>query len=264
MRVWMLKALNSFYVRVLLRVSKWTILILFAVFLFIGMGVKFVFPKAIDFAKSQSNTQVEGSGENAQVLYKDQALPRDFQAELDADPEMLIYENQARSKIEADEPDANGGFEDGPAFNRNNINPRDSQALLVLANNFLSRWETFGPTTDKATYSRSLAPYVGFDALEDVTARKDNIQNSNIAPGAAVGSKWVTDGFTPERSLLIQRYDGETAYLTTLGEIVTTGSSLVFKDTRYIRSYSLIVNRGSDGSWKVERAVAQTRSQVIE
>lgn len=263
MRVWLLQALNSVYVKVLLRLSKWTVIGLLTVFLLAGVGFRFLLPRAIDIAKQRSNTQVvKTPGGESRILYKDKALPQNFQEELKAEPSMLIYENQLRSARDSTKPDEQGQPEDAPLLNKNNINPAERRRLQSLAISFLSRWESFGPSTGKQEYQAELAPYAIFDALPSLVDREDNLQNSNIAPGSRVGSKFLMDGYSPKSHFDIRRYDGQTAYITTLGEIETTGPSLVFNGTRFLRSYALIVER-TDSGWKIQRAAAQTRTQIV-
>lgn len=262
MRAWLLDQLNSFYVKVLLRAGKWTILGLFFTLMVMGISFKFVLPRVVQIAKEQSNTQVVRQGNNAKVMYKDKAIPRDFSAELEAQAPVMIYENQLRSTRPSDAPDEKGRPEDGPPRPDGiDVPMKERKALLGITNQFLSHWENFGPSDTPRSYRASISPYVSPEALDDVAKRKDNIQIDAIRPGGQVGSRWMTDGYSPNTSMAVRRFDGSTAYITTVGEIVTDGPSLVMDKTRYIRSYALILERTSAG-FKVRRAVAQTLVQV--
>jgi len=263
MRSWLLDTLNKAYVKILLRVGKWTVLGLLFILLMAGVSFKFVLPKAVQIAKQNSQTQIVGEGDQARIMYKDKALPKDFRDELNAQAPVMIYENQLRSTRPSDEPDLEGRPEDGPARPAGlQIGRADRNKLLDLANSFLVEWENFSPATTPAEYKAALAADVIPSSLDQIASRQDNIQIEAIKPGGQVGSRLLTDGFTPNNRMAVRRFDGRSAYLTSLGEIMTDGPSLIMKGTRYLRSYSLLVEKTTEG-WKVRRAIAQTLGQII-
>lgn len=172
---------------------------------------------------------------------------------------MLIYENQVRSTREEDSKYS----EDGPGQAGVKLRDSDRQQLIDISDRFLALWETFEPSTTAAEYRAALAPVVEPGRLEEVASRKDDYQSETIRPGGGVGSMWQFDGFTPRNDLVVRRFDGQTAYVTSWGEITTGGPSLVLSGKRFLRSYALILTQSRDG-WRVSRAVAQTLNEIID
>lgn len=263
MRAWLLEQLNSVYAKILLRLGKWTLVGLILTFLGFGALASFVFPRLLSQAQKSSNTQVVTIGGQSKVVYKDKAIPKNYREELDAQGPVMIYENQARSAKDTTKPDSKGRPEEVYRVEGVDVKPSERKALLAAVNRFLSRWETFEPITTDEEYRASISPFVSPAGLDDIAERKDNVQIDAISPGGQVGTRWVTDGFTPSVRMAVRRYDGQTAYITTVGEVVTQGPSLVMSDLRYLRSYALVMEN-TEGGWKVRRAVAQTLVQVLE
>jgi len=260
---WILEQFNKLYLPAVLRFAKWTMAALLIVFLLIGVGAKFVMPKIMKSAAESSKTTVVGSGDESRILYKDNALPKDYASELATEAPMLIYENQLRSTRNLEKPDEQGRPEDGPPRPAGiQVSLPVRAALTKTSDQFLRRWETFDTSTSLAAYRSSLAPYVEADALPAVAERKDSFQNEAIAPGGNVGWHLQYDGYTPAPTLVVRRYNGDTAYVTMLGEVATFGPGLIMRDVRYLRSYALLL-KASDGEWKVTRAAAQTLSQIL-
>ena len=264
-----MKHINRSYGRMLLQIGKWGLIFLVVSMLCLGIGVKFVLPAGLKKMREDSNTTlVQNSSGSSKVLYKDKAIPKDYDGEINASGPELIYENQSQavkhndgSKDGVSEDDTNAGM---PGVK---IPVAEQKNFAQLVKRFLGQWETFSSSTTKQDYLNQLRPYLDPQIVDNpdnsVVQRKDNDQPSIVGPGKSVGSRLAASGFTPDHMMTGRRYDGKTAYLTTNGEIILTGDSLVLSGKRYIRSYAIILRRGI-GGWKIMRVVAQTLKEVID
>lgn len=266
----LIKQFNHGYGRMLLNLGKWGLLFFILSIFFLGVGVKFVLPAGMKKLKEDSNlTVVKDSEGGNRNLYKDKAIPTDFQGEISASGPELIYENQARSAK------TDGGVQHGASEDdRSDSIPgakmplAEQERVTVLTKRFLGQWETFSSSTTKEEYRAQLAPFLDAQALEStensIVQRRDNDQPDMVGPGKPVGSRLAAQGFVPDRMMTTRRYGGGTAYMTTIGEIVLSGDSLVLDNKKYIRSYALILRKSINGEWKVVRVVAKTLKEIIE
>lgn len=266
---WIMKHVNRTYAKMLFKIGKWALGFLLITVLCLGVGFKFIMPKGMKIMKQDSNATVVKDAEGqAVVLYKDGGIPKDYEAELEASGPELIYQNQTRSLAENDGGVQGKRAEDDPTAQRSDvpIPDVDFKAINRLTAQFLTSWETFGILTTHDDYYNQLKPYMDERILDDtnnsVVDRKDNYQSAIVGPGKQVGSRMVFDGFKPEDSMIVRRYNSNSAYVTATGEVVLGGNSLVLQNKRYIRSYALVLHRSFKG-WKVVRVVAQTINEVV-
>ena len=264
---WLMTHVNRAYAKLLLKVGKWALGFLLITILCLGVGFKFIMPKGMKAMKQSSNaTVIKGADGQSQVLYKDKALPKDYEGELASNGPELIYENQTRSM---DQSEQSSGAEDDPYARQAKVEIPASELkeLKKLTSKFLGSWETFGILTTPQDYFNQLQPYlderISDDPHNSVVERADNYQSAIVGPGKQVGSRMVFDGFVPAGSMMVRRYNATSAYVTAMGEVVLGGNSLVLQNKRYIRSYALVLHR-SFQSWKVVRVVAQTINEVID
>jgi hypothetical protein len=261
--------LNHSYLQMLRKVGKWGLILFGVTVLGLGVGVKVVLPQLMKGKVNNTNSVLYRDDQgNTLVLYKDSSLPKNYSEELDAIGPELIYENQNRSMEQAQKANEDSQSEDSPLQTTpgKTLHGADRTEIPALANNFLKAWESFDSATTPEEYKSALWPMMSSAAHDNPDAilkRKDNYQADTIGPGKSVGSVMVFDGFVPKDTMIVQRYDGNTAYVTVMGEVVLGGQSLVLRNKRYIRSYALVLTKDF-GGWKVSRVVGQTLKEVLD
>lgn len=250
--------MNRAYVQMGLQALKWGLIFLGIALLGIGISVKFVLPKAKKQYQQQQGVEVVRDADGQpQTLYKDKAVPKNYQEELKAGAPTLIYENQARAYKHGD----SGETEDLDP-DKEQIARTQRRALARVAAKFLRNWETFYVGESDGQYERRLASTSDPGQLEALRDRVDNLQNQSIGRRGISGSR-LADPRQPAETLKVLRYDGNTAYVSSFAEIEYTGPSLSFSGRKVRRSYGLVMTRFRDG-WKVTRAAAQTQGGIIE
>lgn len=248
--------MNRVYVQTGLQALKWGLIFLGVALLGVGISVKFVLPKAKKQYQQQQGVEVVRDADGQpKTLYKDKALPKNYQEELRTGAPTLIYENQARAYEEDSDHEDHSPDQDKVARS-------ERRSVARVAAKFLRNWETFYVGESDRQYERRLASTSDPGQLEALRDRVDNLQNSSIGRRGISGSRLV-DPSQPGRTLRILRYDGNTAYVSMFSEIEYTGPSLSFSGRKVRRSYALVMTRFRDG-WKVTRAAAQTQGGIIE
>lgn len=196
---------------------------------------------------------LETPGQSVEI-YSGDKIPDSYNDELSFPPHQLIFERQERyyqSNHSGESSEERGGVE---------VPKEERKAISEVAIAFIKEWDTFSADESLNSYRRRIEPYADPSYLPSLAERADNLQAYQVGIGKLSGSRVEPDSLA-EGVVVFLRYDGETAYLNTLGIVTYTGPSLAFAGERKRRSYNLVMRKTADG-WKVQRCAAETMGEV--
>jgi len=247
--------LNSRYMRMIRKIAKWALITAIVALIGMGLSVKLIVPKVTEqLTKDQGVTVIRDADGTPQTLYDGDKIPQDYNQELNVGTPQLIYQNQTRSRDDDREEDAN--------IDLAKISRSDRQQLARATDRFLYAWETFHVGESDQRYRDSLTAHADLGRLDAITNRADNIQDPAISRDGQSGQQ-LDPEIRPSQLMRVLRYNGDTAYLSTTGEVLYTGPSLTWQGRRVMRAYALVLTRFRDG-WRVSRAAAQTQGPIIQ
>lgn len=252
--------LNNTYLRVIRSLAKWALLLLFAALLGLGVSSQYVAPKIKKSVTDGNGVVVQRDSDGQPVtLYDDEKLPKGYDDELSVGAPQLIYQNQTRSQKEAG---AHTGVGEDESQDLVKISTAERQRLVKVARRFIEEWETFELGESDSSYRKRIMPYSDLSRVDTLTSRKDNIQERAVARDGLTGSQ--LERYSPVAgNVRVLRYDRQSAYVATVGEVSYTGPALNWAGRKVRRSYALVLTKFRNG-WKVSRAAAQTQGSIIE
>lgn len=257
MRRGLQNSLNNHYMRMIRTLGKWSLLLGVAAMLGTGISVKFIVPKVHDAATDGKGVVIKrDTDDNAITLYEDEKVPSGYEDELDTDAPQLIYQNQVRAS------EGEGGQHEDGRQDLVSVSRSERRQLERITSRFLRRWQTFEVGQSDRAYTDALRPMVDLSRLDRVTRRLDDMEDPAVGRNGQTGARLET--YAPVGDpMKILRYDGRTAYVSTVGEVSYTGPALTWANKKVRRAYALVLTRYRDG-WKVSRAAAQTQGEIIE